>query len=298
MDVLPGRPDRGARGQDRAGVDAGRGQHDLAERRHRLVRRGGHGCLGLGVPERASQARLVRLGEVEIPLGQQRTDQRVAVGMEPGRRQPHDRVAGTDRRPVDDVGALDDADAATRQVEGIDLHQPGVLGGLAADQRAAGIATAGRHRTDQLRDPLGHDPADRDVIEERERLRAAADDVVGAHRDEVDADRVEAPERGGDRRLRADAVGRRHEQRLAVARRDPDRAAEATETADDLPPMGRLDGAPHQVDGALPRRDVDAGRPIGVAARRAPRSGHRASPGTGSSSTNLRLAASYGTGSG
>ena len=82
-----------------------------------------------------------------------------------------------------------------------------MLGGLAAHERAAGLATARRDRADELSDPLGDDTADRDVIEERERLRAAAHDVVGAHRHEVDADRVEADESGRDRRLRADAVG-------------------------------------------------------------------------------------------
>ena len=60
--------------------------------------------------------------------------------MEPGRRQPDDHVAGADRRPVDEVGPFDDADAEARQVELIGLHQARVLGGLAADQRTAGIA--------------------------------------------------------------------------------------------------------------------------------------------------------------
>ncbi len=215
--------------------------------------------------------------------------------MQPRCRQPEDHVAGADRRPVDDVGPFDDADAAARQVEGIDLHQPRVLGGLATDQRTAGIAATGRHRADELGDPLGHDLADRDVVEERERLGPAADDVVGAHRHEVDADRVEASERGGDRGLGPDPVGRGDQQRLAVARRDPDRATEPAEAADDLGPMGRIDVAAHQVDGTLPGRHVDARRAICGAA---PRPGHRTSPGTGSSSTNLRLAASYGTGSG
>ena len=155
--------------------------------------------------------------------------------------QADDRVARPDRRAVDDVGALDDADAAPRQVELVGSISPGcsavsppIRAHPASRQPAATEPTSSR-------DPLGHDLPDRDVVEERERLGAAAHDVVGAHRDEVDADRVEAPERGGDRGLRADAVGRGHEQRLAVAGRDADRAAEAAEPADDLGPTGRLD---------------------------------------------------------
>ena len=50
---------------------------------------------------------------------------------------------------------------------------------------------------------------DRDVVEEEQRLGALADDVVDAHRDEVDADGVEAAGGLGDERLGADAVGGR-----------------------------------------------------------------------------------------
>ena len=160
---------------------------------------------------------------------------------------------------------FDDADAAARQVERVLGHQARVLGGLAADQRAAGVAAAGRDRADQLRHRLGDDVPDRDVVEEGERLRPAADDVVGAHRDEVDADRVEALERRGDGGLGPDPVGRGDEQRLAVAGRDRERPAEAAEAADDLGPAGRLDVRPHQVDRPVAGRDVDSGRAVRVA---------------------------------
>ena len=71
--------------------------------------------------------------------------------------------------------------------------QARVLGRLAADERAAGLAAARRDAADEAGDGLRVEPADGDVVEEGERLGAAADDVVGAHRDEVDADRVPAP---------------------------------------------------------------------------------------------------------
>ena len=171
-----------------------------------------------------------------------------------------------------------------------------MLGRLAADERAARVAAARRDRADQLGHPLGDDVTDRDVVEERKRLRAAADDVVDAHRDEVDADGVVTVERPGDRGLRAHSVGRGHEERLAIAGRDRDGAPEAAEPADDLRPAGRLDVGAHQVHCPFAGRDVDAGgqvcRPVGGALR--PR--HQRI--TASSSTNFRLAASYGTGSG
>ena len=149
------------------------------------------------------------------------------------------------------VGALDDADAAAGQVERRRLHQPRVLGGLAADQRAAGLATAGRDRADELGDALRDRPADRDVVEEGERLGAAAHDVVGAHRHEVDADGVEAAERRRDGGLRADAVGRGDEQRLAVAGRDAMAPPNPPRPPTHLGPPRRLDVGAHQVDRPL-----------------------------------------------
>ena len=50
---------------------------------------------------------------------------------------------------------------------------------------------------DELLDLVGVELADRDVVEEEQRLGALAHDVVDAHRDEVDADGVEAAGRPG-----------------------------------------------------------------------------------------------------
>ena len=102
--------------EDRPGVDPRRRQQDLAERRHRLVRLGRRAHrVAAGVAERPAQPRLVRLGEVEVPLGQQRADEREAVRVEPGRAEADDRVAGPDGRAIDDPRALDDADRSTRR---------------------------------------------------------------------------------------------------------------------------------------------------------------------------------------
>ena len=88
--------------------------------------------------------------------------------------------------------ALDDADAAAGEVELVRLEEAGVLGRLAADERGARLAAAGGDAADELGDADRIEPADGDVVEEGQRLGAGAHDVVGAHRDEVDADRVEA----------------------------------------------------------------------------------------------------------
>ena len=134
--------------------------------------------------------------------------------------------------------ALDDADRGPGQVERRRVHEAGVLGGLASHERATRLTTAGRDPTDQFGDSQRIQPSDRDVVEEREGLGAGADDVVGAHRDEVDADGVEPTDerrrpRSWSRRRRS-----RRSERFAVAGRDAERPAEPTEATDDLRPRG------------------------------------------------------------
>ena len=111
--------------------------------------------------------------------------------------------------PVMQLVALGDADGEADEVELAGLHGAGVLGHLAADERAAGLPAALGHAVDELLDVVGVELADGDVVEEEERLGALAHEVVDAHGDEVDADRVEAAGGLGDERLGADAVGGR-----------------------------------------------------------------------------------------
>ena len=76
-------------------------------------------------------------------------------------------------------------------------------------------ATRNRRRThasampfDDRGDPLGDDPPARDVVGHEQRLRAAHDEVVDDHADEVEADRVVHVHPLRDRDLRAHAVRR------------------------------------------------------------------------------------------
>ena len=187
--------------------------------------------------------------------------------MQPARDQAKDDVAGTDSRAVDHARSLDDADAATGQVELVDLEDTRMLGRLPTDQRRTGLATAGSHAADELGHGDRVEPADGHVVEERQRLGAGADHVVGAHRDEVDADGVEPADGRGDDRLRADPVGRGDQERLAIALRDRERTTEPTQTTDDLGPARRVDMGADELDGLLPGVDIDAGASIGGAAR-------------------------------
>jgi hypothetical protein len=63
------------------------------------------------------------------------------------------------------------------------------LGGLAADQRAAGDAAAlGDARRRRPTRRLALQLAGREIVEEEQRLGALHDEVVDAHRDQIDAD--------------------------------------------------------------------------------------------------------------
>ena len=66
---------------------------------------------------------------------------------------------------------------------------------------------------------LRRELAGREIVEEEQRLGALHDDVVDAHRDEVDADRVVAAGLDRDLHLGADAVVGRDQDRVREARR-------------------------------------------------------------------------------
>src|SRR3546814_3745416 len=68
-------------------------------------------------------------------------------------------------------------------------------------------AALGDTRDHRGRD-LDIEPAAGEVVEEQQRLRRLHDQIVDAHRDQVDADRVVSARGGGEAQLRADAVGR------------------------------------------------------------------------------------------
>ena len=66
-----------------------------------------------------------------------------------------------------------------------------MLGGLAAEQCGAGLAAAIGDALDERRDDIGVEYADGDVVEEQDRLGPHAENVVHAHRDTVDAGRMQ-----------------------------------------------------------------------------------------------------------
>ena len=193
-------------------------------------------------------------------------DQGVAVGVQAaGLHRDHD-VAGSHQAGPEQPVGLHDAGGRAGDVVLVGAEQAGVLGGLAADERAAGLDARLGDALDDGGDPLGYDAAGGDVVGEEQRLGAADDEVVDEHPDQVEADGVVLVEGLGDRDLGADAVGGGREQRPVVGLEGGgvEEPGEAADAADHLGPAGLLDPLLHQLDGAVPGLDRDAGCGVGV----------------------------------
>ncbi len=103
--------------------------------------------------------------------------------------------------------ALGGADRKARKIVIVAAVEAGHLGGLAADQRAAGfLATDGNAGNDGRAD-FGLEFSTSVVVEKKERFGALHNQVVDAHGDQVDADGFVAAGLDGDLDLGADAVG-------------------------------------------------------------------------------------------
>ena len=136
--------------------------------------------------------------------------------MRAARSQPQHRVAGDDGAAIYNGALLHHADSESGQIVFAGRVHARHLGRLAADQRAAGLLAA---RRDALHDAgRGRDLelAAGKVIEEEQRLRALHQDVIDAHRHQVDADGVVAIELERELELGTHAIGAGNEHRLAI----------------------------------------------------------------------------------
>jgi hypothetical protein len=205
----------------------------------------------------------VGLGDVDDPA-----NQREAVRVRAARRDADEAVAGRNVASVDDRILLDDTDGKPGEIVAARRERSGMLGGLAADQRAAGEFAAVRDAFDDLGRHVDVELLADEIIEEEQRLGALHEHVVDTHRDEVDADRVVASKAQRQVQLRADPVGAGDEHRLAEALADLDQCAEAADAGQHLraqrPLRERLDPFDERIAGV----DVDAGLAIGKGRRR------------------------------
>ena len=107
---------------------------------------------------------------------------------------------------------------------------------LAANKSASAQFAAIGDAGDDFRHGFGLQLADRDVVEEEQRLSAGGEDVVDAHGDQIDADGVVLARHLRQLDLRSHAIGSRHEDRIGHLLRDFDReqAAESADVAANL----------------------------------------------------------------
>src|SRR5438270_9009433 len=107
---------------------------------------------------------------------------------------------------VDDLGLFDHTDGEAGEIViALRVHARH-LGGLTAHKRATRLATAFADAGDDLRIAYRIELGGREVVEKEQRLRAAGDDVVHAHRHEIDADGVVTIELDRELELGADAI--------------------------------------------------------------------------------------------
>ena len=158
--------------------------------------------------------RIVELqaGDVEDDLAHQA----VAVGVQAAGGDADDHVVGRDRSAVDHALALDHADAEAGQVVIAAGVQVGHDGRFAAQQGAIGLQAAVADAFDDLLQQRRIVVRHGHVVEEEQRLGAAAEGVVHAHRHQVDADGVVAAGQLGHFQLGADAVGAADQDRAAA----------------------------------------------------------------------------------
>ena len=224
---------------DRLDVDLGRGQQLLAEALAELI-------------DIAADRLLVDAEGL--------AHEGIAVGMYARGRNADQRIARLDGRAVDHLLLVDHADREAGHVVLVYRIEARHLGGLAADQRAACLTAALCDARYHLRDLCGLVFADCDIVEEEQRLCTAAGDVVDAHGNAVDADRVMLVHQERQLELGAHAVRAGDQNGVGHALElRAEQTAEAAERTHNALDVGALDHRLHQLDCLVTCGDVYTG---------------------------------------
>ena len=190
--------------------------------------------------------------------------QRITVGMEAGGGETDNLVANRGGRTVNDILAIDNADGKTSKIVLPFAVHSRHLGGLAANQSTAGLDAALGDAANNLYRFLRREFARRQIVEEEEGLGALNNDIVDAHRHQIDADRIVLVHHEGDLELGADTIGRRDQSRLLVLSSvQREETAKAAEVAHDLRTIGRLDQRFDHLHKAVTGININAGIFIG-----------------------------------
>ena len=253
------------RGQDSPDVEGEPAAGDVRESLDRdLLHRPEHGLdvdSGGGhqaLPQR--HAAVERSGEGSSRHLEDLAYEREAVRVQAARCESDDAIPGVDPRPVHDAVLLDEPEAESGEIEVLVRIDSRHLGAFSADERCAGeLASPG----DSLDHDLGRrqlEPAHGQIVQEQDRLRALDEHVVGAHRHQVDSDRLVARGLDGQPELGADSVRRGDEHRVAVPiHRELEERRESAHPAEHPGPIRAARDGPDPVDEPVAPVDVDAG---------------------------------------
>ena len=200
-----------------------------------------------------------RLAEVGFRDLEDPADQRKPVRVRPARREPEEGVAGPDARPVDGLRLFDDADCESGEIVFAGNEGVRMLGRLPADQRAARHLATGGDALDHFGGDCDFEPFADVIVQEEQRFGTLDEDVVDAHRDQIDADRIVPVECERELQLGADAIGAGDEHRLPVPLRKFDQGAKAADAGQDLRAHRALRIRLDPLDQRIARVDVDAG---------------------------------------
>jgi hypothetical protein len=146
-----------------------------------------------------------------------------------GKAQHH--VARHDVAASDDLGFFHHANGKASQVVFAHRVHARHLGGFAANQRAAGLLAAGGDAFDHVGGLRHVQLAAGKIIQEEQRLGALHQNVVDAHRHQVDADGVVTVPVEGQLELGAHAIGAGHQHRFFVFLGDFHQRAKAAQIA-------------------------------------------------------------------
>ncbi len=232
--------------------------HQAQQRLH-VQAGGGHDAVG-------QRALAVEFGvEVGLAALDDLAHQRIAVGVRAVGSEAQHHVAGLDVLAGDDLALFHHAHRKAGEVVFAHRIHAGHLGGLAADQRAAGLLATVGDALDHFGGGRHVELAAGEVVEEEQRLGALHQDVVHAHRDQVDADGVVAVQLESELEFGAHAVGAGYQHRLLVFFGDLDQAAEAADAAQDFGAHGALGKGFDVLDQLISGVDVDARVAVGQA---------------------------------
>ena len=188
------------------------------------------------------------------------THQAEAVGVHTGGGQGNHHISGSHPGIVDDFLFVHNAHGESGQVIVILGHHAGVLGGLAANQGGAGLNAALCHTGHNLGNLFGDVLAAGNVVQEEQGPGTAADNVVDAHGNTVDANGVVLVQQLGDSQLGAYAVGAGDQHRLLHACNGQTKAAaEAAHVIQAALVLGAGNVLFHQLYGPVTGGDVHTG---------------------------------------